>query len=109
MSDVREFRDFLVLKGCPGTSRELTKVLMWLQKEDVTCPEDLTHLRNLSHFNGVGQFRCDTIAFIDSLIGDGEGLGVPIQLAVEDTDVVPVPLPKKARQELPKYVLLLCL
>ena len=69
MSELDEFRKFLITKGCPGSSRDLTKVLMWLQREDVTCPEDLTHLRKLSHFSGVDKFRVEIIAFIDSLIG----------------------------------------
>ena len=47
----------------------MTKVLLWLQKAEVTCPEDLTHLRKVSTFVGVDSFRCDMIAFIDSLIG----------------------------------------
>ena len=69
MSTSNELRDFLVSKGCPGSSRDLTKVLLWLQNAEVTCPEDLPHLRKVSTFVGADNFRCDIIAFIDLLVG----------------------------------------
>ena len=94
MSDVCAFRDYLVARGCPGSSRDLTKVLLWLQ-EDVTCPEDLSHLRSLSGFAGVAKFQCQIIAFIDSLTGEGDGLGNPVDLVVVDTVVELEPPPKK--------------
>ena len=95
MSDVCAFRDYLVARGCPGSSRDLTKVLLWLQKEDVTCPEDLSHLRSLFGFAGVEKFQCNIIAFIDSLTGEGDGLGNPVDLVVVDTVVELEPPPKK--------------
>ena len=69
MSESCELREFLVARGCPGSSRDMTKVLLWLQKAEVTCLEDLTHLRKVSTFAGVDEFRCDMIAFIDFVIG----------------------------------------
>ena len=69
MDDYSEFRDFLIARGCPGSSRDLTKVLVWLRQEHVTGPEDLQHLRKLCHFKGVDNFHCNIIAFIGSLIG----------------------------------------
>ena len=69
MDEYCEFRNFLVAKGCPGSTRDITKVLVWLKHEDVTCPEDLQHLRKLSNFKGVDNYSCSIIAFIDSLIG----------------------------------------
>ena len=65
----------------------------------MSCPEDLKNLRNLCNFKGVENFRCDMIAFIDSLIGDGCGLGVPVCLVVADTAEVEVQVPKRARLE----------
>ena len=92
------FKDFLVAKGCPGSSRDLTKVLVWLQAEDVTSHEDLTQLRSLSTFNGVENFQCDIIAFIDALIKKGIDVGVPVCIAAE-----PEPEPKKARIAAAQY------
>ena len=93
---MESFRAFLTSKGCPGSSRDLTKVLVWLQAEDVSCPEDLKHLRKLSTFSGVDRFQCDIIAFIDALIGKGIELGVPECIIVE-------PESKRARVAVAKY------
>ena len=87
---MESFKAFLTNRGCPGSSRDLTKVLVWLQAGDVSCPEDLKHLRKLSTFSGVDRFQCDIIAFINALIGKGIELGVPECVIVE-------PDPKRAR------------
>ena len=81
---IESFKAFLTNRGCPGSSRDLTKVLVWLQAEDVSCPEDLTHLRKLCTFKGVDRFQCDIIAFIDALIGQGS-LEFPSALLLSPT------------------------